>query len=936
MESNGINSKREELFEQNLSKEELIKLISVLKKIDPYLLSVISRKMLNYLLFRGYKKAREISILLGNNENEKEKLIETNEPLKKNILEDALNYSKEIFNIASNHLSDEQILFLIQKWLFEEKASGLLRLMTNQTVPLKEISEALRKYIYQTPNLSEIEDQLKSSPAVQGLRAALSRRLLSDQLEYVQISKNFLKISDYYNLLQRTIITTEGVGRFGGKAAGLILAGEIIQKYVKDNYHLLKKDSMFSLDKISIPKTWFIPSDSFYDFLSYNNLEDIIEQKYKPIDEIRNEYPNIIQVFKNSQFPPELINGLVRALDDFGDNPIIVRSSSLLEDRLGTSFPGKYKSIFIANQGNKEEKLLTLMDAIAEVYASTFSPDPIGYRIEHNLLDYNEEMGIMLQEVVGTRVGHYFFPIFSGVAFSYNDFRWSPRLEREDGLIRLVVGLGTRAVDRTGDDYPIIISPGKPNLLVYTDVKDYIRYSPNLMDVINLKTNKFETISIKKLLDEYGDNFPIINFVFSIVEENHLRKPIGIGINPKNQQLVVSFNNLFTDTNFLSTMKKILKILEDALGTPIDIEFAFNGKNLYLLQCRSQSSIKDISQYEIPANISEEDLLFKTHKFVGNGKSDDIEYIVYVDPTNYARITTQNEFKKIAEAIGKLNTLLPPKKFILIGPGRWGTRDDYRLGVKVTYSSIFNTSCLIEIAQSFGIYSPEVSFGTHFFQDLIESNILYVPIFLQDEETVFNDFFIHRSYNLLADFLPEYVDLLPILKVISVPKESGGKILKILSNANLNTSIGFLTESSISPILKIYQATTPKKVKSQIEEPWEIRWKFAEKMLEKLNPQKYGVRAVYLFGTVYTKTATETSDLDLLFYVENNRENILCLESWLEPWNSLLQEIIFVNTGFKHPKPLDVKLITPEECTTENYYFMEIMQPEKSLSQRLI
>ncbi|ROL56767.1 pyruvate, phosphate dikinase [Bacteroidetes/Chlorobi group bacterium Naka2016] len=936
MKQSNSNS-NENLQNEIISKEELKKLINTLGQIDPYLFSVISRKMLNYLLFRGYPEAKEISNFLWNSDSIRENfLIDNSQPTQKNALQNSLKYSKEIFDVASNHLSNEQMLYLIQKWLFEEKASGLLRLLTNQSIPLKEITEALRKYIYQTPNLSEMEEQYKSSPAVQGIRVALSRRLLSDQLEFVKISKNFLSITDFYELLLKTIITTEGIGRFGGKAAGLILASKIILNYAQENPHSLRKESQFSLDKIKTPKTWFIPSDAFYDFLTYNNLEDIIEQKYKSIDEIRIEYPNIIQVFKNSQFPPEMINGLVRALDDFGDNPIIVRSSSLLEDRVGTAFPGKYKSIFLANQGTKEEKLLALMDAIAEVYASTFSPDPIGYRIEHNLLDYNEEMGIMIQEVVGTKVGDYFFPIFSGVAFSYNDFRWSPRLERNDGLIRLVVGLGTRAVDRTGDDYPILISPGKPGLKVYTEISDYIKYSPHRLDAINLKTNKFETVSINELMKKYGDYFPAINLVFSILEEKTLRRPVGFSINPREQELLVTFDNLFTNTDFLSTIRKILNILESELGTPVDIEFAFNGESLYILQCRSQSTIKDSLQYEIPDNIAEEDLLFKSHKFVSNGKTNDLEYIVFVDPTNYSKITTKEEYIEISEAIGKLNTLLPAKKFVLIGPGRWGTRDDFRLGVKVTYSSIFNTACLIEIANTLGVYSPEVSFGTHFFQDLVESNILYIPIVLQEEGTIFNEFFINRSFNFLGEFLSEYVHLSPILKVVSIPKETGGKVLKIISSASSNTSIGFFSESSISPIFKVYQPKLVKEAKAQLEEPWELRWKFAEKMISKLKPVKYGVLGVYLFGTVYNKTASETSDLDLLFLVENNKENLMRLVSWLEPWEALLKEIIYINTGFNHPKPLDVKFITPEECTKENYYFNEIMNPTKNLSKKLL
>ena len=201
-------------------------------------------------------------------------------------------------------------------------------------------------------------------------------------------------------------------------------------------------------------------------FVEYNQLEDVYNRKYLEIEQIRREYPHIVQVFKNSSFAPEIMKGLSLALDDLEGRPLIVRSSSLLEDRMGAAFSGKYKSLFLANVGTKGERLNALMDAIAEVYASLFGADPIEYRAERNLLDLHEEMGIMIQEVVGSRVGPYFLPSFAGVAFSNNEFRWSPRIKREDGLVRMVPGLGTRAVDRVGDDYPILVAPGQPGLRV--------------------------------------------------------------------------------------------------------------------------------------------------------------------------------------------------------------------------------------------------------------------------------------------------------------------------------------------------------------------------------------------------------------------------------------------------------------------------------------
>jgi len=141
-------------------------------------------------------------------------------------------------------------------------------------------------------------------------------------------------------------------------------------------------------------------------FLAYNNLDDVYNWKYLDIDQIREEYPHILQVFKSSRFPPDILQGISNALDDFGDSPLIVRSSSLLEDRMGAAFSGKYKSLFLANQGDRARRLAALLDALAEVYASIFSPDPIQYRAERGLLDQHEEMGIIDVYVIGsTRSG---------------------------------------------------------------------------------------------------------------------------------------------------------------------------------------------------------------------------------------------------------------------------------------------------------------------------------------------------------------------------------------------------------------------------------------------------------------------------------------------------------------------------------------------------
>jgi pyruvate, water dikinase len=758
--------------------------LDMLRRTDQHLFSLLSRKMINHLVFRGIEESKPLFEILSQSAEEAVQT-EQNRPSKKKVLENSYILGIEIFHVAAKYLDDIEIQNLIQRWIYEDKSSFLIKALANPNTPLTEIADAIRKY----QSMSTLQEE--GSPATKGIRVSLIRRFLTEQLQFIKVAKNYLNVSDFYKIIDTLIFPSESFGKLGGKSAGLILAANILSK-------VPETESLFK--NLKTPKTWYINSDNLMNFVYYNNLEDVIDQKYKDIELIRQEYPHIIQVFKNSQFSPEIINGLSRALDDFGDNPIIVRSSSLLEDRMGSAFAGKYKSLFLANQGTKKEKMDALMDAIAEVYASTFGPEPIGYRIERNLLDFNEEMGIMIQEVVGKRIGKYFFPAFAGVAFSRNEFRWSARIKRDDGLIRIVPGLGTRAVDRIGNDYPILLAPGQPDLRVNLTFDEIVGYSPKYLDVINLETNTFETIPIKKIIEETGDNYPSMNNIFSIKDDRHLRKPIGLGIDTKKHDIIVTFENLFTNTNFVKQIHSILQILGSKLLTPIDIEFASDGENLYLLQCRPQSSTPGVASAIIPKDVAKEKIIFSANKNISNGRIPDIDYIVYVDPVNYAKQENLEDLISIGKVIGKLNKILPKKKFILMGPGRWGSRDDIRLGVKVAYSDINHTAMLIEIALKKGSYIPELSFGTHFFQDLVEASIRYLPLYPDDKNVIFNYAFLLNQENELSALLPEYEYLKDTIRVINVPKSTNGLILRVLMNADDDEALAILTRPDNIPI----------------------------------------------------------------------------------------------------------------------------------------
>ncbi len=615
------------------------------------------------------------------------------------------------------------------------------------------------------------------------VRVALIRRFLTENLKFIGIAKRHLTIYDFGKILNRVVGPAQGDGKLGGKAAGLILAARILKRKAAGNP---------MIESIRTPKTWYITSDGIYNFLRHNSLEDLWSLKFSPIEEVRQTFPYLEQVFKNSFFSPEMFQQVQFAMDDLGEGPLIVRSSSLLEDSEGMAFSGKYRSLFLANKGTREERLEALVDAVCEVYASVFGPDPIQYRAERGLLDFVEEMGIIIQKVVGRQVGNYFFPAFAGVAFSHNEYRWSPRLKREDGIVRMVAGLGTRAVDRLGSDFPFMMSPGQPNLRVNVTPDQVSYYAQNYMDVINLETGRFETLAVEEILRSAGDDYPLLEQIVSVLEDGFLKKAMKGMVSAHKDDLVVTFAGLVDRTDFVPQIRTVLAILQEALGTSVDLEFAHDGSNLYLLQCRPQSRMEDEGKIQIPSKVPFDHKIFSASKFITNGFVEGIRYIVYVDPEEYRNIPDLADLLAIADAVNRLNGILPRRKFILMGPGRWGSRGDVTLGVGITYSGINNTQLLVEIARKKGNYVPDLSFGTHFFQDLVEAKIHYLALYPDDEGNIFNEDFLRNSPSILTQLVPEHIRLEKAVRVIDIDKVFPGCQLDVVMDGEKDRALGYV------------------------------------------------------------------------------------------------------------------------------------------------
>ena len=624
------------------------------------------------------------------------------------------------------------------------------------------------------------------------IKVVLIKRMISDQLPVIGVAKNVLSISDLRHVYQKRI----GGGKIGGKAAGIVLAWKILQQ----------KDPEFGPDispQINIPDSYFIGSEVVYEFNHQNRLARYMNQKYRPIDEIRAEYPQIIQNYLQGQLPESIIDRLREVLFNFGNSPIIVRSSSLLEDNFGYSFAGKYTSVFCANQGNEEENLQDLMLAIKRVYASLSSPDALLYRKKNNLIDYDERMSIIVQAVQGHHYQQYFLPAVAGVAFSKNPFRWSPKIRREDGFLRIVWGLGTRAVNRVANDYPRLVALSHPQLRPDTTVQAERQYSQWLVDVIDLKSNSFETKPVDEILKA---DYPDLPTIASVDKGDYLQEIFAPGMLADKDEYVLTFNKLIGDQRFIKIMRTALQRLEQAYGRPVDVEFAIevfqerglSNYRLHVLQCRPMSQRFQNFEVTMPENVADNNIMFSSNWLVPDGQIENIRYIIYIDPTIYRSINEKFLKQEFGRVVSRLNQKLADDRFILMGPGRWGSVN-IDLGIHVTYADIYHTLALVEIAFTRGHNSPELSHGTHFFHDLVETGIASLAIWPDGEHGTLNQSALLDFPNSLPELLPDDANFEPYLRVIDLSSIFPDRLLHIAMDGTKEKALGYLGKAQELP-----------------------------------------------------------------------------------------------------------------------------------------
>jgi pyruvate,water dikinase len=587
------------------------------------------------------------------------------------------------------------------------------------------------------------------------LRTQLLRMVITREPELLKLAKSYLDLGDLLAVGKRMV----GTGLVGGKSVGMLLARAILKKKDPAWENILEPHDSF-----------FIGSDVFYTYLIQNGCW-WLRRKLQKEKAFRDHGEEARERLLHGTFPEEILVQFREMLDYFGQSPLIVRSSSLLEDAYGNSFSGKYESIFCANQGTPQERLESFINAVRRVYASTLTYEALVYRVHRGLLERDEQMALLVMRVSGAVYGSLFFPHLAGVGFSYNPFVWSKDIDPHAGLIRLVFGLGTRAVERVDDDYTRLIALNAPFKSPAVDPENIQRYTQKRVDLLDLKANKHLTTEFEKIATQ-NLGLPLDIFTSQDQELGRRAKEHGF----KNFfSSYLSFKNLLQQTDFVNTVKNMLGVLQKAYDYPVDIEFTANflddrSYRINLVQCRPFQVKVESSIVEAPKNIAKQRIIIKTRgPVIGTSLAIAIDQIIYVVPQAYSRLKIQDCYA-LARIIGELTHLAESKTqdkkvIVLIGPGRWGTTTP-ALGVPVSFSDISHVSVLCELAKMHEGLIPDVSLGTHFFNDLVEANILYLAIYPENKDTLLNEDFLEKTANQLPKVLPHAASWSEVLRVI--------------------------------------------------------------------------------------------------------------------------------------------------------------------------
>jgi len=634
--------------------------------------------------------------------------------------------SDDEFVPVTNSVTNARILTAVP-WQRLESAAARLGVWNRAFANAEEVHAACERGECPADRADELSHEL--------MRMALSR-----ERRVLGLLEKYLTLGDVVGLRKRMF----GTGLIGGKSVGMLLARAILRTDAPDLYEKLEPHDSF-----------FIGSDVFYTFLVRNDLwwaraAQRDDQTYLAGNE------EVQERMLTGTFPPYLIRQFNDLLDYFGQAPFIVRSSSLLEDSFGNAFAGQYESVFCANQGPRHERLTAFLDAVRRIYASSMSERALSYRARRGLLTRDERMGLLVQRVSGASHGGRFYPMAAGVGLSFNPYVWSDAIDPAAGVLRLVFGLGTRAVEQHDDDYTRIVALNAPTRRPEMKFEFARQYSQRRVDVLNLPANRFETTTFADVVPT-AEEVPFD--LFAQRDRAAEQRAAERGITDANTW-TLTFDQLLSETKFVEDMRRILRTLQEAYQYPIDIEFTANYFDdrgyINVVQCRPFQIVGGGTVTHRPDDLRPQDIVLESRgPVIGHSRNDNIDRIIYVVPAAYGQLPIGDRYA-IARLIGEIAHLgvgAAEHVSMLIGPGRWGTTMP-TLGVPINFGDINTVSILCEIVTMRDDLVPDVSLGTHLFNEMVEMDMLYLALFPDREYHRLNESFFESAPNKLAQLLP--------------------------------------------------------------------------------------------------------------------------------------------------------------------------------------
>lgn len=553
------------------------------------------------------------------------------------------------------------------------------------------------------------------------------------------VKKHFTS-KDYFEVRDHMI----GTGMIGGKACGMLLARAILRNKEPDIKEVLEPHDSF-----------YIGSDLYYTYIVDNNLwENRIKQRREEgYFELAEEFAERLMKGKFSEAMQEQF---IRIIEYYGQDPYIVRSSSILEDGFGNAFAGKYESVFCVNRGTMEERIAEFEHAIKVVYASTMSLSALDYRKRRGLEKRDEQMALLVQRVSGSYYGSNYMPCAAGVGYSYSPYKIMKNTDPKAGMLRLVMGLGTSAVDRTEGSYPRIVNLDRPEKTSYSSSADKHKFSQGRAEAISMANREVKRFSLDDMQADIPKYLDKILLEHDYDAENRLRE-MG-----RNREVkFISCKGLVSNHILMDQMKRMLRCIQEEYQYPVDTEFTINisesGEySIDLLQCRPLLVQKESAETVIPDTVDEKNILLETKgASMGMPSVTKLDFIVYVDPVKYYNMPYKMK-DLVAKLVGKINWHYRDqnKHMMLIVPGRIGTSSP-ELGVPTTFSDISAYEIICEVEETKAGYNPELSYGSHIFQDLVEAQILYTAVFHNEKTIHFSPEKLLGCPDLVGEFVTE-------------------------------------------------------------------------------------------------------------------------------------------------------------------------------------